>query len=88
MGGLGAPAAMYLTAAGVGHIGSVDYDTVDLSKLQRQIIHQTVDIGKEKIISGHETINDMNLDVQVHTYSEQVTASNICDLDYDFVTDG
>ena len=91
-GGLGSPAAMYLAAAGVGHIGLVDYDTVDLSNLQRQIIHQTTDLGKAKIESGRETINAINPDVQVHTYNEQVTSANICDiirdLDYDFIIDG
>ena len=55
-GGLGAPAAMYLAAAGVGQIGLVDFDVVDLSNLQRQIIHQTRDVGKLKIESGRETI--------------------------------
>ena len=91
-GGLGSPAAMYLAAAGVGHIGLVDYDTVDLSNLQRQIIHQTCDVGRAKIESGRETINALNPDVQVHTYKEQVTAANIRDiihdLDYDFIIDG
>ena len=91
-GGLGAPAAMYLAAAGVGHIGLVDYDVVDLSNLQRQIIHQTQDIDKLKIKSGEETINAMNPDVQVHTYDELVNASNIIDIikdqDYDFIIDG
>lgn len=91
-GGLGAPAAMYLAAAGVGHIGLVDYDTVDLSNLQRQIIHFTNDVGKLKIESGRETLNAMNPDVQVHTYDEQVTAANIGDIigdrDYDFIIDG
>ena len=91
-GGLGSPAAMYLAAAGVGHIGLVDFDTVDLSNLQRQIIHQTRDLGKPKIESGRETLNAINPDVQVHTYNELVTAANIRDiirdLDYDFVIDG
>ena len=91
-GGLGAPAAMYLAAAGVGHIGLVDFDTVDLSNLQRQIIHLTNDVGKAKTQSGRETINAMNPDVQVHAYDEQVTAANIRDiigdLDYDFIIDG
>ena len=91
-GGLGAPAAMYLAAAGVGTIGLVDYDVVDLSNLQRQIIHQTKDIEKPKIKSGEETINAMNPDVQVHTYDELVTAANIKDIikdqDYDFIIDG
>lgn len=91
-GGLGAPAAMYLAAAGIGHIGLVDYDTVDLSNLQRQIIHQTNDLNKPKIESGRETINALNPDVTVHTYDEQVTAANIRDIindqNYDFIIDG
>lgn len=91
-GGLGAPAAMYLAAAGVGTIGLVDFDTVDLSNLQRQIIHFTKDVGKEKIISGKEKINAINPDVKVFTYDEQVTAANIRDIindqNYDFVIDG
>lgn len=92
IGGLGAPAAMYLGAAGVGTIGLADRDTVDLSNLQRQIIHQTHDVGKSKTQSGWETIAAMNPDVTVHTYNEQVTASNIRDIirdqEYDFILDG
>ncbi len=91
-GGLGAPAAMYLAAAGVGHIGLVDYDAVDLSNLQRQIIHQTNDVNKLKVESGRETINALNPDVEVHTYRELVTSANIRDIikdqDYDFIIDG
>ena len=91
-GGLGAPAAMYLAAAGVGTIGLVDNDVVDLSNLQRQIIHQTKDVGKPKVISGAETINEMNPDVKVVSYQEWVSASNILDIikdkDYDFIIDG
>ena len=68
-GGLGSPAAMYLAAAGVGTIGLVDFDVVDLSNLQRQIIHQTADVGKPKVDSGRETIEAMNPDVDVHTYN-------------------
>ena len=91
-GGLGAPAAMYLAAAGVGEIGLADYDTVDLSNLQRQIIHHTQDVGKPKTISGQETIQSMNPDVQVQTYREPVRADNIKDIirhrEYDFIIDG
>ena len=67
-GGLGAPAAMYLAAAGVGTIGIVDADEVDLSNLQRQIIHTTADVGKAKVRSAKETMNAMNPDVTVNTY--------------------
>jgi molybdopterin/thiamine biosynthesis adenylyltransferase len=91
-GGLGAPAAMYLAAAGVGTIGLVDGDVVDLSNLQRQIIHQTKDVGKLKVQSGKETINDINPDINVITYNEFVTSENVFkiikDQDYDFVIDG
>ena len=76
-GGLGAPAAMYLAAAGVGTIGIVDADDVDLSNLQRQIIHQTADIGKAKVKSAKETINAMNPDVTVNTYREFLTSENM-----------
>lgn len=67
-GGLGAPAAMYLAAAGVGHIGIVDADEVDLSNLQRQVIHTTADIGKAKVKSAKETMEAINPDVEVKTY--------------------
>ena len=91
-GGLGAPAAMYLGAAGIGTIGLVDADTVDLSNLQRQIIHSTQDVGKLKVISGKESINAINPDVNVVTYNERATAANILDIikdkDYDFIIDG
>ena len=66
-GGLGAPAAMYLAAAGVGTIGIADADEVDLSNLQRQIIHGTADVGKAKVKSAKETMNAMNPDVTVNT---------------------
>ena len=71
-GGLGAPAAMYLAAAGVGTIGIVDADEVDLSNLQRQIIHSTADIGKAKVKSAKETMEAINPDVTVKTYREFV----------------
>lgn len=91
-GGLGAPAAMFLAAAGIGTIGLVDFDAVELSNLQRQIIHLTKDVGKPKVISGKETINEMNPDVNVITYQEWVSSANILDIikdqDYDFIIDG
>ena len=89
-GGLGAPAAMYLAAAGVGTIGIVDADVVDLSNLQRQVIHTTNDIGKRKVESAKETMNAINPDVKVNTYYEFVSSYNIMDLikDYDFILDG
>ena len=89
-GGLGAPAAMYLAAAGVGTIGIADADVVDLSNLQRQIIHATEDLGKPKVDSARETMNRLNPDVTVNTYHTFVSAENILELirDYDFILDG
>ena len=79
-GGLGAPAAMYLAAAGVGTIGIADADEVDLSNLQRQIIHATKDVGKPKVESARETMEAMNPDVTVKTYHTFVTSDNILEL--------
>ena len=89
-GGLGAPTAMYLAAAGVGTIGIADADEVDLSNLQRQIIHATKDLGKPKVQSAKETMNDLNPDVTVNTYHTFVTSGNIREIirDYDFIIDG
>lgn len=89
-GGLGAPAALYLAAAGVGKIGIVDADNVDLSNLQRQVIHTTDDIGKPKVESAAETMKAINPDVEVVTYKDYVSSYNIMDLikDYDFIIDG
>ena len=89
-GGLGAPAAMYLAAAGVGTIGIADAAEVDLSNLQRQIIHSTQDIGKPKVESAKETMEAINPDVTVKTYHTFVTSENILDLvkEYDFIIDG
>lgn len=89
-GGLGAPAALYLAAAGVGTIGIADADEVDLSNLQRQVIHTTNDLGKPKVESARETMNAINPDVTVNTYHTFVTGGNIMYLikDYDFILDG
>lgn len=91
-GGLGAPAAMYLAAAGVGTIGIADADVVDLSNLQRQIIHSTGDIGKPKVQSAKETMQGMNSDVEVVSYHEWINSTNITDIindkNYDFIIDG
>ena len=89
-GGLGAPAAMYLAAAGVGKIGIVDADRVDLSNLQRQIIHSTNDVGKLKVESAQETMLGINPDIEVETYNQYVFSQNILPLisDYDFILDG
>ena len=89
-GGLGSPAAMYLAAAGVGRIGIADADVVELSNLQRQVIHTTNDIGKPKVESARETIQAINPDVEVAAINERVTSKNILDLisGYDFILDG
>lgn len=89
-GGLGAPAAMYLAAAGVGTIGIADADEVDLSNLQRQIIHTTPDVGKPKVQSAKETMEAINPDVKVVSYHTFVDSENILDMiqDYDFIIDG
>jgi len=89
-GGLGAPIALYLGAAGIGTIGIADADDVDLSNLQRQVIHFTADVGKAKVESAREKILAINPAARVRTYKEWVSAANITDIirDYDFVIDG
>ncbi|SHM79540.1 HesA/MoeB/ThiF family protein [Ruminococcus flavefaciens] len=89
-GGLGAPTAMYLAAAGVGTIGIADCDNVELSNLQRQIIHTTNDVGKSKVQSAAEAIKALNPDVTVKNYHEYVNSKNIANMiaDYDFIIDG
>ncbi len=88
-GGLGSPAALYLAAAGIGNIGIADADTVDLSNLQRQIIHFTKDVGVAKVESAGEKIRLLNPDITVHTIKIRLTAQNIADTiaGYDFVVD-
>ena len=90
VGGLGAPAAFYLAAAGVGIIGIVDADNVEISNLQRQIIHFTKDLNKPKVLSAAEKIKLLNPDVLVNVYQERVTAANFKQIikGYDFVIDG
>jgi len=89
-GGLGSPAAYYLAAAGIGHLGIVDFDTVDLSNLQRQIIHSTERIGMLKTESAKKTIAALNPDVNVTTYNERINSQNIKELfeGYDYIVDG
>ncbi|HID52822.1 MAG TPA: molybdenum cofactor biosynthesis protein MoeB, partial [Anaerolineae bacterium] len=79
-GGLGSPLALYLTAAGVGRIGLVDYDVVDYTNLQRQIIHGTKDVGRPKLESAKETMLDINPHVQVDTYEIPLTSANALEL--------
>lgn len=88
-GGLGSPAALYLAAAGVGTIGIVDADCVELSNLQRQILHATTDLGKQKARSAQETLHDLNPDTVVQTYPVFVGEDNIQAIiqDYDFIID-
>lgn len=89
-GGLGAPAALYLAAAGVGTIGIIDSDKVELTNLQRQIIHHTDDVGVEKTASAENKMRAINPDITVKTYQARVTAENISEIirRYDFVIDG
>src|SRR6186713_904475 len=89
-GGLGSPAAMYLAAAGIGRIGIVDFDVVDFSNLQRQLLHGTSDVGTSKNESAKRRINDLNPHVQVDTYETLLTSQNALDLfkDYDVILDG
>lgn len=90
VGGLGSPCAFYLAAAGVGRIGLVDSDEVELSNLSRQILHFTPDIGQAKVYSAREKLKKLNPDVEVVCYKERVTSENIIPLiqDYDVVVDG
>lgn len=89
-GGLGAPAGLYLAAAGIGTIGIVDADRVDVTNLQRQVIHHTSDIGREKALSAADKIRAINPDVEVVTHRVFATAGNIREIirPYDFVIDG
>jgi len=89
-GGLGAPAALYLAAAGVGIIGIMDADKVDLTNLQRQIIHYSADIGIEKVKSAESKMHAINPDIIVKVYPESARADNIRRIirEYDFVIDG
>ena len=89
-GGLGAPVAMYLAAAGVGKLGLVDFDTVDVSNLQRQVIHGTKDIGKKKVDSAEETMKDINPFIEVVKYEVPLTSANALEIlkGYDVVADG
>ena len=89
-GGLGSPAAYYLAAAGIGNLGIVDFDQVELSNLQRQIIHSTERIGMLKTESAKKTIQALNPDVNVTLYNEKMDSNNIMSLikDYDYVVDG
>jgi len=89
-GGLGSPAALYLAAAGVGTLGLVDFDNVDVTNLQRQILHGTKDVGRPKLLSARERIADVNPHVRLETYETALTSKNALDIisGYDIVVDG
>ena len=89
-GGLGSPAALYLTAAGVGTIGIVDFDDVDLSNLQRQILHGTKDVGRGKLESAHDRLRDINPKIEIELYQCRLSSENASEIvsKYDIVVDG
>ena len=89
-GGLGAPLGLYLAAAGVGRLGLVDFDSVDLTNLQRQILFDTNDIGRPKIEAAKNRLRNLNPDIQIDTFETRLTSENALDIlkDYDIVVDG
>jgi adenylyltransferase/sulfurtransferase len=89
-GGLGSPIALYLALAGVGKLGIVDFDTVDVSNLQRQILHTDADVGKRKVISAKETLLAHNPDIDVEIHEEPINSENAMQIisDYDIIVNG
>src|SRR5438128_522300 len=89
-GGLGSPVAMYLAAAGVGRLGIVDFDIVDFSNLQRQILHGTPDVGRSKLASAKDRLNAINPEITIETYETALSSENALDLfkPYDVIVDG
>src|SRR5579864_79697 len=89
-GGLGSPAALYLAAAGIGKLGLVDFDVVDLTNLQRQILHGTKDVGRKKLESARDRLRDANPNVEVELHDCRLSAANAQDVvkNYDAVVDG
>jgi adenylyltransferase/sulfurtransferase len=89
-GGLGSPLALYLAAAGVGHLGLVDFDVVDVTNLQRQLLHGTKDVGRLKLDSARDRIHDVNPHVELTTYETALTSANALEIfrGYDLVVDG
>ncbi len=89
-GGLGSPLGLYLAAAGVGRLGIVDFDVVDDTNLQRQILHGTADVGRPKLDSARDRLNDLNPNVRIDTYETALTSENALELfkEYDIVVDG
>jgi len=89
-GGLGSPLGLYLAAAGVGHLGLVDFDVVDTTNLQRQLLHGTSDIGRPKLDSARDRLAEVNPWVELQTYETRLTSENALDIlsDYDLIVDG
>jgi len=89
-GGLGSPLALYLGAAGVGKLGLVDFDVVDFTNLQRQVIHGTSDVGRAKLDSARDTLVEINPNVEIETYETRLSSDNALDIfrEYDIVADG
>jgi sulfur-carrier protein adenylyltransferase/sulfurtransferase len=89
-GGLGSPLALYLAAAGVGTLGLVDFDVVDVSNLQRQVLHGTKDVGRSKLESARDRIGDVNPNVGIDTYETRLTSANALEIlrEYDVIVDG
>ena len=89
-GGLGSPAAIYLAAAGVGRIGLVDFDRVDITNLHRQILYGTSDVGRPKLEAARERLNDLNPEVQIETHEARLSSENALEIvpRYDVIVDG
>ncbi len=89
-GGLGSPLGLYLAAAGVGHLGIVDFDVVDFSNLQRQVLHTTADVGRPKLQSAAEHLRAINPEIEINTFETRITAANALELiqPFDIVIDG
>lgn len=89
-GGLGSPCALYLASAGIGKIGIVDSDKVELNNLQRQILHSAKDVGRPKVDSAKDRLSGINQDVEIVSYNIRLTSENILDIikDYDVIVDG
>src|SRR5262249_44065345 len=89
-GGLGSPLALYLTAAGVGTLGIVDFDVVDYTNLQRQIIHSTSDVGRKKLDSAAEKLKSINPFINLRTFETRLSSANALDLfrEFDIIADG
>jgi sulfur-carrier protein adenylyltransferase/sulfurtransferase len=90
LGGLGCPAALYLTAAGVGELGLVDFDQVDITNLQRQVLYTSADAGKPKVSTGAQRLRELNPDIKIFEYPQRLSACNALDIisQYDYVIDG